>query len=342
MADREPITIPLIELDERGPIALLDVAGERGEALRTIGERAYTSLGLRLGDAIGRAWLRRAGNPYRREIEAVASRLGGPGGVALNLSYEFACTGQAGPDPCGRGARLLRVLDWRLPGLGAHVVVAQSRCTAGTYYNVTWPGSVGVLTAMAPGRFSAAIHQAPMRRHGLTKPVDELVNRVAVWRSSGLPPSHLLRQVFETCPDYAAARRKLIDTRLALPAIFLLAGTEPGQACLIERLENRAAVQDGPGSWANDWRTRDFETGDSGRGWSPRGHDNPGRRDSLHTVHGVHFDGFGWINPPVLNPDTRLAVRMNAATAELAVLGIEEERPATREFSLPGKGLAAA
>jgi hypothetical protein len=333
----EPMTVPLIDQGDRGPLALLEASPERGAALRTVGERAYTSLGLLLGDAIGRAWLERCRNPYRHEIEAVAARLGGPGGIALNLSYEFACTGQAGPDPCGRGARLLRILDWQLPGLGANVVVARARGAAGPYYNVTWPGSVGVLTAMAPGRFSAAIHQAPMRRHGLTKPVDELVNRLAVWRSRGLPPSHVLRQVFEGCLDYGAARARLIETKLALPAIFLLAGTEPNQACLIERLEDRAAVQDGPGSWANDWRTAEF-----GPRWSPRGHDNPGRCTNLHSLQNHASDGFDWVTAPVLNPDTRLAVRMNAATAELAVLGFEGQRPATREFSLSAKGLAAA
>lgn len=333
----DPITIPLIDLGERGPIGLLEASPERGEALRAVGEHHYTRLGLLLGDAVGRAWLKRADNPYRHDIEAVAAGLGAPGGVALNLSYEFACTGLAGPDPGGSGARLLRVLDWRLPGLGRHVVVARQQASAGPYYNVTWPGAVAILTGMAPGRFSAAIHQAPMRRHGLTQPGDWLANHLRFRRSRALPPAHLLRQVFEECRDYAAARQRLSETPIALPAIFILAGTNPGDTCIIERLEDRAAVHDGPGSWANAWQTRDF-----GANWSPRGRDNPGRCANLHALHGASSGGFGWLATPVLNPDTRLAVRMNAATAELAVLGIEEQEPATREFSLPAKGLAAA
>lgn len=331
------VPIPLIDLDREGPAGLLDAAPGRAEALRRVGESHYTRLGLRLGDAIGRTWLERSANPYRHEITVIAARLGAPGGVALNLSYEYACTGLAGPDPGGSGARLLRVLDWKLPGLGRHVVVARQNGGTGEYYNVTWPGAAAVLTAMAPGRFCAAIHQAPMRRHGLTLPGDWLRNRLLFWRSRALPPSHLLRQVFDECPDYGSARRRLSETPIALPAIFILTGMAPGEACVIERLEDRAAVHDSPASWANAWQTAEF-----GSNWRPRGRDNPGRCAGLHTLLDQPSEGFGWLQSPVLNPDTRLAVRMNAATAELAVLGIEGEDPATLEFSLKDNGLSVA
>lgn len=329
--------VPLIELGAHGAEALLDAAPARAEALRRIGERHYSRLGLRLGDAVGRAWLRRSANPYLAEIEAVAARLGVPGGVALNLSYEWACTGLVGPDPGGSGARLLRVLDWKLEGLGENVVVARAAGPAGAYYNVTWPGAVGVLTAMAPQRFSAAIHQAPMRRHGLGFLGDWAVNRARVWRSRALPPAHLLRLVCETCPDYATARERLIQTPLALPVIFILAGAVAQDSCIIERTEDRAAVHDGPGSWANHWQAGDF-----GPGWSERGHDNPGRCAGLTQLARQATLDFGWLTPPVLNPDTKLAVRANAATAELAVLGIEQQRPATQEFYLQNNQLVAA
>lgn len=329
--------IPLIELGQRGADALIQAAPERAAALRRIGERHYSRLGLRLGDGVGRAWLRRGQNPYLEEIEAVAARLGVPGGIALNLSYEWACTGLVGPDPGSSGARLLRVLDWKLEGLGENVVVAQAIAPTGPYYNVTWPGAVGVLTGMAPGRFSAAIHQAPMRRHNLGFLGDWAVNRARVWRSPALPPAHLLRQVFETCAEYAAARECLIHTPIALPVIFILAGAAAQDSCIIERTEDRAAVHDGPGSWANHWQVGDF-----GPGWTERGHDNPGRCSGLTQLASQPASGFGWLVPPVLNPDTRLAVRANAATAELAVLGIERQSPATQEFTLQNNKLIAA
>jgi hypothetical protein len=337
MSPRPLAAIPLIDIRTGGPINLLDAVPEAAEALRAIGERHYTRLGLRFGDAIGRAWLERTGNPYRQEIAALAARLRAPGGIALNLSYEYACTGLAGPDPRGAGARLLRVLDWKLPGLGRHVAVARQQGVAGEYYNVTWPGASAVLTAMAPGRFGAAIHQAPMRRHGLTLAGDWLRNRGLFWRSRALPPAHLLRQVFDECPDYSTARRRLSETPIALPAIFILTGIGPGETCIVERLEDRAAIHDGPASWANAWQTTAF-----GSNWRPRGHDNPGRCAALHARLDQPAQGFGWLQPPVLNRDTKLALCMNAATAELTALGIEMERPATLEFSLKDNGLAAA
>ena len=38
------------------------------------------------------------------------------------------------------------------------------RGAAGEFINVSWPGYAGTLTASAPGRFAAAINQAPLRR----------------------------------------------------------------------------------------------------------------------------------------------------------------------------------
>ena len=89
----------------------------------------------------------------------------------LNMSYEWCCSAGVGADPAGIGNRLLRTLDWPMPGLGRAVVVARQEGAAGRYYNVTWPGYVGVLTAMAPGRFSAAINQPPLRRFTRSLPV---------------------------------------------------------------------------------------------------------------------------------------------------------------------------
>jgi hypothetical protein len=42
--------------------------------------------------------------------------------------------------------------------------VAHRYGPAGEFFDVTWPGAVGTLTAVAPGRFAAAINQAPLFR----------------------------------------------------------------------------------------------------------------------------------------------------------------------------------
>jgi hypothetical protein len=331
------VDIPLIDIGRGGAVALLEAARPRAAALVEIAQRRYGRAALRCGDALSRAWLRRNVTRYGGEIEAVAARLGVAGAVMLNMSFEWGCSGLVDADPAG-GMRHLRVLDWRLDGLGRHVVVARAEAAAGPYYDVTWPGLVGTLTAMAPGRFSVAIHQAPMRRHGLTFVGDWAKNRALVWRRSALAPAHLLRQVFETCHDYAAARRVLTETPLALPVLFVLAGTATGEACIIERLENEAIVHDGPGAAANCWRHGAAFGGD----WSWRGHENEGRVQCLLRLSGRPLDAFGWLVPPVLNPDTRLAVRANAAAGTLAVLGFEAEAPVTAEFSFRHNGLAAA
>jgi hypothetical protein len=331
-------TIPLIDIGRGGGPALLAAARPRAEALMEIARRRYGPLALRCGDAVSRAWLRRNVSRYCGEIAAVAAGLGCPGAVLLNLSFEWGCTGLVEPDPAS-GMRMLRVLDWRLPGLGRHVVVARAEADAGPYYNVTWPGAVGVLTAMAPGRFAAAIHQAPMRRHGLTFLGDWARNRALVWGRTAQAPAHLLRHVFETCRTYAEARRALTETPLALPVLFLLAGREPDEACVIERIEDDVVVHDGPGVAGNGWRQRDTF---GGWRWTSRGHENDGRIRCLAAVRGRPVHGFGWLVPPVLNPDTRLAVEANPATGTLAVRGYEGQAPVTAEFSFVHKDLVAA
>jgi len=192
----------------------------------------------------------RAENPYLGEIEAIAALAGRRGAYALNTSYEWCCTCGVGEDPQG-GVRLLRVLDWRQSGLGRALIVVWQRGPAGDFANITWPGFVGVITAMAPGRFAVAINQPPMMSWRLSPPIDWLVGRVGVWRSRDLPPAHLLRQVCETCASYDEARQRLLSTPLCLPALFTLAGTEPGQGCVIERTQHCAAERAMPAAAAN-------------------------------------------------------------------------------------------
>lgn len=332
------VDIPVIDIGHGGAVALLDAARPRAEALLAIARRRYGRLALRCGDSVSRSWLRRNATPYCGEIEAVAARLGTAGAVMLNCSFEWGCTGLIEADPAG-GMRMLRVLDWRLEGLGRHVVVARATGEAGPYYDITWPGAVGTVTAMAPGRFAAAIHQAPMRRHGLTVVGDWAKNRALLWRQSALPPTHLLRGVLESCRDFASARRALAETPLALPALFLLAGTAPGEACIIERTELTAIVHDGPGAAGNRWRQTDA-FGECA--WSARGRANDLRIRCLSDADGRALGGFPWLVPPVLNRDTRVAVRANPATGDLAAAGYEAMRPATTKLSFHHKDLVAA
>ena len=319
--------IPLVDVGAAGPVALLDAERARAEALLAAGQRDYGAPLFGWGARLSRRWLARTGNPYAGEIAALAEASGHPGVYLLNLSYEWFCTSAVAPDPAAAGSRMLRTLDWPLHGLGRHTVVARQQGAAGPYLNVTWPGFVGVATAMAPGRFSAALNQAPMRRDGHSLVFDWLRNRWRVWQSRGLPPVHLLRRVFDECRGYAEARARLIETPLCLPAFFVLSGAEANEGCVIERLEDRGMVHVAPACVANHWLTPGL-TGD------PRGVESSERMAQMETLYRSAAHGFSWVVPPILNACTRLAVVANAAQGTLDVQGWEEDGPATAVFRL--------
>jgi len=326
-ADRTNLPpVPVISAETGGAPATLAALPERLAPVLAAAEQRYSRAGLRAGDAVSRRWLRRTDNPYLGEIEEVARQIGRPGAVMLNLSYEWSCTSAVGPDPSGPGTRLLRTLDWPLDGLGEALIVTWRRGVAGRFLDITWPGYAGVLSALAPGRFAAVINQPPMTQRGAGVWLDWALNRFSVWRGDGLPPHHLLRRVMETCADYTAAKAMLTETPLCLPAFFTLSGTEAGEGCVIERDETRAAIADAPVAAANHWRWLDVEG-------HPRGYESEARLEMMETL---HADGGSadWLRPPILNPDTRLAMGANAASGRLRLIGIEGERAATAPLDL--------
>lgn len=322
--------VPLIATGAAGPVGLARRATGRMNMLVDQGRRHYGGLTVALADRLSEYWLARNRNPYREEIQEVAETLGRPGAFMLNLSYEWSCTVGLGPDPEGPGNRMLRTLDWPLAGLGRGVVVGRFAGEEGIYDAVTWPGFVGIATAMAPGRFSAAINQPPFRRWSPSCYADWTVNRVRFWREDSLPPMHLLRQVFDQCRTYEEARGVLSDTPLAVPALFSLSGLAADECCVIERTEDRVVVLDGPRSVANHWQ-RMMEPG------HPRGWDSPGRHTRMDEVRVRSGDDFHWVKPPILNPTTRVSVIANAAQGRLAVLGWEWS--AKRKEVVPVTGL---
>ena len=318
--------IPLVTGAAGAPHALILRDPAATQALVAASRRRFTGAGVRLADGMSRRWLARTANPYLEEIEAVAGALGHPGAYVLNISYEWACTTGVAASPAtlsgSSGCRLLRVLDWPLDGLGRTVVIAERDGAAGRYLAVTWPGFVGLLTGLAPGRFAAAFNQAPLRnRYGLAA-ADWLADRAGVMRSRALPPAHLLRRVFDECRDYAAARTMLTETPMCLPAMFALAGPGPGEGCIIERTETQAAVHEAPEAMANHWIDGRF-----GRA-RPRGRESQARRALLQASLAA-TDGFDWLRPPILNPDTRLAVVADPLSGRMLVQGYESDGPAT-------------
>jgi len=316
--------IPVVRAESGGARA---IAAERPAEFRAVldaGQAHYGAAAIAIGDRLSRRWLRRNDNPYLAEIDALAALAGDAGAHLLNMSYEWTCTTSAAPDPAGDGARLLRTLDWPLNGLGRNVVVARMKGEAGVYDNVTWPGFSGIATASAPGRFAAAINQPPMRKWTSSCWFDWGVNRIRLWRRRALPPVHLLRHVFDRCRSFEDAKRVLMETPIAMPAFFTLAGTRAHEACVIERTEEAVTLREGPASVANHWIGRD----EPGR---YRGFDSPGRYAQMEAerdVAGVSGP-FDWVTPPILNATTRLAVVAHPASGRLSVQGFEQDGPAT-------------
>ncbi len=284
--------------------------------------RSYTPIGMRWADARSRKWhARSSSSPYAEAVVEVSQLIGGPGAFLLNYSYEWGCTTGAMPD--SDGVTLMRTLDWPFDGLGRALVVIRQQGTAGPYLNVGWPGYAGVLTGLAPGRFAAAINQPPLPLPQMGKAAGWVALRVRVNRSTALPPSHLLRHAFDTCQNFDAAVDLIRTTPICVPAIFTLAGLMPGETIVIERTETGAFTPVEPAA-ANHWAS---VPGPKGR---PRNRSSLPRRAAMTRLIADRPDwSLGWLTPPILQPDTRLAVMANPKTGRLCVQAWEKTGPAT-------------
>jgi hypothetical protein len=334
--------IPFLDVRDGGPIAHAKARLGAAVALRNACLGAVAPVGhvaLSPIDRLATKWLKRSASAYRNELEHVASILGFPGAMTLNMSYLFACTTQAYEGPDGL-PRIRRTLDWPFHGLGQAVEMAWQSGPAGEFYNATWPGAVGVLSAMAPGRFCAVINQAPMKRRingRLGFAVDAVINlRHALASEGGWPPDHLLRYAFETCESFDEAIEMIAREPLARPTLFTLAGSKPGEMALVERTETEARVYRGPVIVANDWQ-------EAQPGWQARmsRENNVARTIAMQSV-APDAPRFDWVKTPVLNRLTRLAVEMCAAGGgdfiargyESASLLRGEPRAVTQDFHL--------
>jgi hypothetical protein len=337
--------IPLVDIREGGPLRQAQASAARARALRDDCLSFFprpVAAALPMLDTLARRWLSRSQSPYVREIEGIAAALGFSGVWFLNGSYSWGCTTMS-RDEDGE-PWLVRTLDWPFPGLGRHVEIAHKWGQAGEFYSVTWPGYVGTLTAMAPGRFGAAINQAPLwrrTRHPWLRPYDLAANAAKTWRIHNMPPDQLLRQVFETCQDFAAARAMLERTPVARPVIYSLAGTRPAERCVIERTEEDFETRETATVAANDWHScrEPWEARVGGDlvltcRYEEAGENSRCRRETMERFSGsLMQEPFGWLAEPVNNRFTRLAVEMCPARGLLRVMGLE--RTADQTFATP-------
>jgi hypothetical protein len=351
--------VPIVDVREGGPLHHARHSATTARALRDACLGFFPRAALPLVPALDRLaqrWLARSRSPYVPEIAEIAATLDFSGVWLLNASYQWGCTALA----CERDGSpwLMRTLDWPFTGLGRHTELAHMRGEHGDFFSVTWPGYVGVLTAMAPRRFAASVNQAPMwrrTRHPWLRPYDLAANALGVWtRSDCVPPDQLLRQAFETCADYPAARHLLERTPVARPVIYTLVGCSARERCVIERTESDFVTRERETSAANDWLpTRPGWEGRIGTRrflvstFAEAGGFSRARREALAAWSGpLANTGFDWVCPPVLNPYTRLAVAMSPAHGILRavgydVVGADLPEPVTQPCEVESLPLAA-
>ncbi len=319
--------IPVLTVGPGYPLETLEREEGRAHALIDAATRSVPLAALRSLDRVSRAWLAKQDSVHLAEIDAIARRLRRPGAYFLSVNYEWGCTCRVAPAPDHASARLVRVLDWRTPGLGLHVVAARVAGAAGPFVTLTWPGYTGVLQGMAPMRFAAALNQAPMRKPLGRFYLDWAVNRARVWRMGHLTPAHLLREVFETARDFAEAKRMLTERPISTPAIFSLAGVRPNETAIIERTETDVRLHEGANVTANHWQAP---------GWRghARGRDSAGRARRMHAVVGDLDTRFAWLEPPILNDNTRLVMIADARLGRLVAQGFEAGAAATEPLDL--------
>jgi hypothetical protein len=334
-ADTRLAHIPVIDLRNGGPVRHASESRTRVRVLRDECIRWLPRIAAGLLpaiDSVTRHWLLQSRSHYADEVKAIAAELDFSGIWFLNGCYEWGCTALSREQ--NGVAWLARTLDWPFPGLGRYVEITRMQGSAGEFYNVTWPGYVGVLTASAPGRFAACINQAPMwRRTSLPwlRPYDFALNAGRTWRVSHVPPDHLLRDVFETCATFTEAKHRLERTPIARPVIYTLAGCHPDERCVIERTQDGFSSRTHDTCAANDWLL-------SLPRWEPRvaaeafltrkgeeaAENSRMRRDQLAAWPGAFGTKFDWVIPPVLNSQTRVAVEMCPASGVLRVTGFEQ------------------
>src|SRR5262245_22773470 len=319
--------IPVFDVGQDFPVETLRLVGrERGDVMLDTATAGVPGIALRVSDAISRRWLKARHSPYLSEIDEIAALSKRPGAYFFNVHYEWGCTTAAKPAADAKTARLLRVLDWSVNGLGRYVVAARIKNALGPWVSLTWPGFTGVLQAMAPGRFAAAMNQPSARKRTGATTIDRLLSKREIWRSKYLQPVHLLRRVFEEAASFADARHMLESTPVCAPVIYTLAGLSPSEVCVIERRETAARVVLGPACAANEWQAAD---------WRP-GHfpafENARRLRAMQAVPGA-LD-LSWLQWPILNSETRLAFAADPAHGRMIAQGYESDGPATRALEM--------
>ncbi|WP_337660370.1 C45 family peptidase [Anderseniella sp. Alg231-50] len=172
---------------------------------------------------------------YWGEMQSVASRVGVPADLLLlcNAYYDvfsalIGCTAFAVDTP--EGPLHARNLDWWTENRLLNETSMACRFTgapAGEFISIGWPGYLGVLSGMAPGRFAITLNAVS----------SEEAAQIA------LPVSFLIRKTFEEAGSFGDAVERLAQAVIPGNCLLLVSGVGPGEMLVIERTPTRSAIR---------------------------------------------------------------------------------------------------
>jgi acid ceramidase len=173
---------------------------------------------------------------YLEEIACLASfsRFSEDQVLLANLYYDilkfyFGCTAFA--VNTGETTYHCRNLDWHTENnvLSRHSMIFDFRQGGKTVFKtVGWPGFVGALSGIKPGKFSLTLNAVLSQ----DKP------------DVAFPISFLLRDVLAAASSYTEARTILEQTPIASDCLILLSGIGEQERVVIERTPRRSAVRE--------------------------------------------------------------------------------------------------
>ena len=183
------------------------------------------------GSLVG-AIARLYGQEYAREIKGIARATSLPAGLLIlaNMIYDLSQTAEARGIGCSsfsfnlRGAPVLaRNMDWTVPETtGKYTRLVRFHEGKSHYESVGILGCVGVLSAMAPGKWAMTLNQAPT---GKIRPA------VTQW-----PGMHRIRAVCDTFGSYRTVVSQLQAYQTHAPFLMHVVGTKPEEHCGISGL----------------------------------------------------------------------------------------------------------
>jgi hypothetical protein len=288
-------------------------------AIMNAAQKKYSKFMLLVGDYVAHRWLSKTKPQYADEVAHIAQKTDLPGRIALNHSFEFACTTGTRVEK-DKTPTLLRALDWSFEGMADKVKIVKKPGKAGHYWDFTYPGMVGVLHGMAPNRFSIAINRAPVpisinlgKLQPISEGFDKIREKYISSNSEGLPPPFLLRKVFEECSNYEEAVNMLSNTKTNAPAIFTITGTTKDESCVIERSRDTAVITKGITCSANHWQTSQLGKAHA------RANNSVGRLHTMKKNIKASKKPFDWFSGPIVTPDTRLIFEANAKNNKVSI-----------------------